>query len=330
MAGLKRKFAQKLESLTTETPAAPAETPVERPARKGPATGPGGMLAFQKEMTESNKELKSLRERVQAFEGSLQVVYLDPELIMVSKLANRHETTFATPEFKALKADIAASKGNVQPIKVRPVKGKPDRYELVFGHRRHRACKEEGLQVLSMIESVDDAELFLAMDRENREREDLSPYEQGMHYKRALDLKIFPSIRLMAQALEIAHSSISRAIALAELPEPVVAAFRTPLELQYRWGKAISDALKQDEKGVLTRAKELAAQETKPAGATVTQILCGQQKEMSEKRIQKIGKNGEATLTQQDGAVTVSFPKGVLSARKANQLSKLIEEFVAG
>ncbi len=330
MAGLKRKFAQKLESLTTETVPVPTEQPPERPARKGPATGPGGMLAFQEEMNASNEELQSLRERVQAFESSLQVVPLDPTSIKVSKLANRHESSFSTPEFEALKADIASSKGNVQPIKVRPVSGESNQYELVFGHRRHRACLELGIDVLSMIERVDDTELFLAMDRENREREDLSPYEQGLHYKRAIELKIFPSIRLLAQALEIAHSSVSRAISLAELPEPVVAAYRTPLELQFRWGKAIADALKKDEKGVLARARELAAREAKPAGAVVTQVLCGEQKETVEKKTQKLGKNGEVTFTQQDGAVTVAFPKGVLSARKASQLSKLIEEFVAG
>jgi len=236
----------------------------------------------------------------------------------------------STPEFEALKAGLAASMGNVQPIKVRPCRGKAGRYELVFGHRRHRACLALGLPVLAMIESVDDAELFLSMDRENREREDLSPYEQGLHYKRAIDLKVFPSIRLLAKALEISHTSISRAITLAELPEPVIAAFRSPLELQIRWGKAIADALKKDEKGVLTRARELAARSAKPTGAIVTQVLCDEQKETVSKKTQKIGPNGEATLTQQGGTVTVAFPKGVLSARKVTQLSKLIEELVAG
>ena len=330
MAGLKRKFAQKLDSLTTEDTNIPSKLPIERPARKGPATGPGGMLAFQEEMNASNEELKRLRERVQDFESSLLVMPLDPTTITSSKLANRHESSFNSSEFEALKADIAASKGNVQPIKVRPLSNRPDQYELVFGHRRHRACLELGLPVLSMVETVNDTELFLAMDQENRAREDLSPYEQGLHYKRAVDLKIFPSLRLLAQALEISHSSISRAVAIADLPEVVIAAFRSPLELQYRWGKSIADALKKDEEGVLARARELSAREAKPAGAVVTQILCGHQQESADKKTQKIGKNGEATLTQLRGAVTVTFAKGVLNARRISQLSKLIEDFVAG
>lgn len=327
---LKRKFAQQTESLVAGVPSE-AEVPTPaRTVRKAPATGPGQMLAFQEELHASNEELETLRARVRAFESSLQVIKLEPSDIVVSKLGNRHESSYATPEFEALKTDIAASNGNVQPIKVRPIKGEANQFELIFGHRRHRACLELKIPVLAMVEAVDDVAMFLAMDRENREREDLSPYEQGMHYKRALELQIFPSLRRMAQALEVSHSSISKAVALADLPEEVIAAFRSPIEIQFRWGKEIADALRNDSGAVIARAQELASREMKPSGAMVTQLLCEGEKEAPVRTVRKLGKNGEVTLTQKDGTVTVAFAKDAINSKKVSQLAKLIEDLVAG
>ena len=63
------------------------------------------------------------------------------------------------------------------------------------------------------------------MERENRERQDLSPWEQGMMYRRALDLGLFTSNRALATALGIDHSNVGKSLALARLPDEVVAAF---------------------------------------------------------------------------------------------------------
>ena len=46
------------------------------------------------------------------------------------------------------------------------------------------------------------------MDRENREREDLSPYEQGTMYQQALDAGLFPSQRRLAEQLGVNEAEI--------------------------------------------------------------------------------------------------------------------------
>ncbi|MFD2274834.1 ParB N-terminal domain-containing protein [Undibacterium arcticum] len=84
------------------------------------------------------------------------------------KWANRISDSFTSADFLALKEEITQAGGNVQPIKVRPLVGVADRYEIVFGHRRHRACLEAGLPVLCLIEAVSDQELFKEMDREKQ------------------------------------------------------------------------------------------------------------------------------------------------------------------
>lgn len=323
---LKRRFEEQTEALKAGVQ--PTVDPVKS-ERRVPATAPGQMLAYQEQMRASNEELDTLRERVRSFDDALHVIKIDPALIRASKLANRHEASFSGTAFNALKVDIAAVGGNVQPVKVRPLSGEEGgRYELVFGHRRHRACLELKLPVLAMVESVDDVALFCAMDRENREREDLSPYEQGLHYKRALEMKVFPSLRQMAQTLEIAHSNISRALVLADLPDLVVASFQSPLEIQYRWGKILTEALAKDRKGVLARAKELSERKAKPSSLTILDILRGVEPLTSAQTVQVIGKEKQVRVARKGRAVTLSFPDDYLTEEKFADLSKLIEQFI--
>lgn len=159
-----------------------------------------------------------------------------------------------------MKAEIESSGGNVQAIKVRPIPGSsPQEYEVVFGHRRHRACLELGILVLATIESIDDKELFKEMDRENRLRADLRPYEQGLMYVRALDEGLFSSQRKLAEDLGLQSGNVSTAINIARLPMAVIDAFSSPLDIQYRWAAPLNEALKADPDLVLARAKEISA-----------------------------------------------------------------------
>jgi ParB family chromosome partitioning protein len=180
---------------------------------------------------------------------------LDPATIWPSRWANRHADSFTGPEFAALKAEIESAGGNVQPIKVRPVAGG---FEVVFGHRRHRACAELGLQVLAVVEALDDAQLFTQMERENRGRAALSAWEQGTMYRRALDEGLFPSNRRLAEAVGVDVSAIGKALRIARLPAEVVEAFPSPTAIRFRWGQGLAEALERSETTVLAEARRLA------------------------------------------------------------------------
>lgn len=191
---------------------------------------------------------------------------LDPKLIRPSRWSNRHETSFACQEFWSLKAEIEDAGGNVQPIKIRPLPSDrliPDvdgaRYEVVFGHRRHRACLELGMPVLAVVQDVDDRSLWVEMERENRGRKDLSAWEQGMMYLRALESGLFPSQAALAKAIGRAAQDVSEATRIASLPTEVVAAFRSPNDIQFRWAKPLADAVKADPMGIIRRAKQMAS-----------------------------------------------------------------------
>jgi ParB family transcriptional regulator, chromosome partitioning protein len=266
-------FSRLPGSTETAPPAAAAE------AR--PKTAPGAMMAFatdaRSELMRENEQLRgqaaeavqlkgklqdALAE-VQQWEGAKAARLIDPRSVVVSRFANRHELNYSGPEFAALRADIESAGGNVQPIKVRrlAIAGKEGaQYELVFGHRRHRACLELGLPVLAVIDNLDDKALFVEMDRENRARKDLSAWEQGTTYRSALQQGLFPSNRRLAEAIGVDLSAVGKALALADLPEEVVAAFSSPLDLQFRWAKPLADAVSTNREAVLQAARALRAQ----------------------------------------------------------------------
>lgn len=241
-------------------------------------TGPGQMMQFRTQMLAVEGEIGRLREQLQQHEGALPARRLDAAQVLPSRWANRHEDAFQSPQFQKLKQDIASAGGNVQPILVRPLAGQAERFEIVFGHRRHRACAELGLPVLAVIQTgpMSDAELFAAMDRENRARADLSPYEQGLMYRRALDDGLYPSNRKLAESLGVSHTWVANVLAVADLPPPVVACFRSTLELQHRHAKLLQAALQADRKAVLKRAERLRQHSDRPGAAAVLDALLGQ------------------------------------------------------
>ena len=219
--------------------------------------GHGALVRYMIDLPErAQRERDKLVAQAARLNGALPVRTLDASCVRASNWANRHPSAFCSPEYLALKDEIRSSGGNIQPIKVRPMPPSPScsvlsgsteaeaptqHYEIVYGHRRHRACLELGLPVLTLIEDLSDAQLFAQMDRENRQREDLSPWEQGMMYARALENGLFPSMRQLADNVGCDPATVSRTIALFRLPHDIVDLFASPTDLQTRWAKPLSE-----------------------------------------------------------------------------------------
>jgi len=224
----------------------------------------------------AGQELDTLRQRLQAFEGAKPAVRLDPAQVRPSKWANRHESAYTSPAFERLKDTIDSSNGNAQPIMVRRV---DDGFEILCGHRRHRACSELGLPVFAVVfdEHLTALDLFLHMERENRERVDLSPYEQGRMYVHALDTGLFPSQRRLSVAIGLSHTWVRKTVQIARLPIGVIEAFLDPTAIQPVHAENIAVALAANEAAVMHRAAELSATKrtTKRSATQVAQRLVG-------------------------------------------------------
>ena len=203
-------------------------------------------------------------------------ITIDPRRVTGSRYANRHEASFSTPEFADFKADIRESGGNLVPIKVRPIKdakpGEPD-FEVNYGHRRLRACLEDGLRVTVLVQPVDDRKLFVDMDRENRGRASLSAWEQGIMYARALGDRLFANQKVLAGELGLSEAVVSRAIAIGNLPSEIVGCFSSPLAISYRTGLELAEAVAADTDAVLRRAAEIFATTPRLDDVAVVRLL---------------------------------------------------------
>jgi ParB family transcriptional regulator, chromosome partitioning protein len=306
-----------------------------------PKTAPGTMMGFLTAQSSAMHEAEALKERVKVLESGAPLRKLDPQLIKPSKWANRHEASFLTTDFQELKADIAASAGNVQPIKVRPVpvlnRSTPDAtqsYELIFGHRRHRACLELGIPVLAAIEEASDASLFEQMDRENRGRKDLSAWEQGTMYRKALDDGLYSSMRRLSEALSVDVSLVSKSIALARLPEVVIAAFHSPLDIQFRWAAPLAEAVQKDPDGTLQRARAVASARGNLGSSQILAKVVGRPDEVLNGStpptltISKAGKPAGKLTVDSKGRAVVRLQAGAIPDSKHKALVKAIEDLL--
>tara|TARA_Y100001972_G_scaffold62829_1_gene76827 strand:- start:248 stop:1162 length:915 start_codon:yes stop_codon:yes gene_type:complete len=295
------------------------------------------MAMFLATQSAAMQEAEQLKVKLQAFDGAVPMRSLDPRRIRASRWANRHPDSFADNAFEELRGEIAATGTNVQPICVRALPSGADPeadYELVFGHRRHRACLELGLPVQTVIAEVDDKALFEAMERENRGRKNLSAWEQGMMYRRALDSGLYPSQRKLAEALSVDLSLVSKSLALARLPQAVLEAFSSPLEVQFRWAQPLGEALQRDPEGLVRRAKSLQPQKGRLSGRQVFEHLMGKAGEGvlngSTPSAQPTAPAKVQVSRDAQGRALVRFEPGVLTVEREAALMKWIEAHVFG
>ncbi len=313
----------------------------ESPEPTKSKTAPGTMMGFLTAQSTAMVEAEALKERVKTLEGESPLRKLDPSTVKASKWANRHEASFLTAEFQELKAEIAAAGGNVQPIKVRPVevlnRSTPSTeatYELIFGHRRHRACLDLGIPVLAAIEEATDVSLFEQMERENRGRKNLSAWEQGTMYRKALDEGLYSSLRRLADSLSVDVSLVSKSVSLARLPETVVAAFQSPLDIQFRWAAPLAEAMQKDPDGTLERARTLAEVRGDLSAAGVFSRLIGLPDAVlngstpATLTISKAGKVAGKLSVDSKGRAVVRFEASAFPDSKRKALVKVIEDFL--
>ncbi len=186
--------------------------------------------------------------------------------IAPSKFANRLPFNYDSEVFKAFREDIKHTDGNTVPVLVRPLGdfSRKIRYELVTGHRRHRACLDLVLDVRCQVEDLTDRELVERMSAENRQRTDLCSYEKALHFQRILDAKLYATHTALAKAHHVDNSTVSKLLKLAALPPAVVQAFKSEDLIHVNWGHRLQNALEEDYDGVISRAQQLAGGVWKP------------------------------------------------------------------
>ena len=117
-------------------------------------------------------------------------------------------------------AESIRENGLIQPILLRKCKNK-NNYELIAGERRLKAAQIIKLdKIPSIIFDADDKKAFELGLIENLQREDLSPIEEAMGYKRLMQEFNYTQEQL-AKAVSKSRSHIANLSRLTTLPEQV-------------------------------------------------------------------------------------------------------------
>ena len=125
--------------------------------------------------------------------------------------------TFHQETINELAASIREH-GVLQPILVRP---SGEAYEIIAGERRWRASKVAGKETIpAIVERFDDATALEIALIENLQREDLSPLDESIIYKKMTD-ELGYSIRQLAGKLGKDKGYVENRLRLANAPEDV-------------------------------------------------------------------------------------------------------------
>jgi ParB family chromosome partitioning protein len=119
-------------------------------------------------------------------------------------------------------AESMKARGQLQPISVRWA-DEADRYVILSGERRWRAARMAGLTAMKTVVvkgEVDASERLAIQVIENCLREDLAPIEQARAYRQLQEAKGWNVVQVAAE-LHVPQPTVTRALALLELPESV-------------------------------------------------------------------------------------------------------------
>lgn len=292
-------------------------------------------LAIGEELESVRGALDKANQALARVASDQQLQNVDPARVRPSHLKNRDERSFEREEFRELRTAIQAAGGNTVPVELRRIEHVQYDFELVYGHRRHRACLENGLPLLAVIhEGVDDKALYQAMTRENSQRDDLSPWEWGQHYARGLQSRFYETQKELAADNGRSEAHVSFALDLVALPEEVLAAFESPLQMQLKWGRELAKLLARARKSVLAKASELADRRGSLPAPQVFEELrqaarSGTKPEGSKRtgRAQIRGKYLTARLILEPRKTAVEIPKRLSDAQQ-QRLSAVIASFL--
>ena len=276
--------------------------------------------------------------------ASSQVVrFLDPRSIQISRLPNRTPYSLTNGSYFELQESIRLTGRNVEPIKVCRIAPKMGddgilrEYEEVFGHRRLHACLELGLLVYAeVVDELTDRQVLLERIAENTGRADFAPLELGLILLQALDSKICTMQKQLSVMFGVDEALVSKALMLARLPGEVIAAFDSPIDLQFRHAKPLQDAVAADRDRVLEIARRLATEPSPRLPGYVFKQLTSVEETRVEPfnldtRRRPLTYRGSAVgeiVIGDEGHVSVSL-KRRLDADSIDALEKFIQEIVA-
>lgn len=180
--------------------------------------------------------------------GQGSPVLVNPFRCRMWSLHDRFESEI---DEKTCRAEIESFSvhGQFVPVLGRSLRDDPTHdVELVYGARRLFVARHLNKSLAVEMRDMTDREAIVAMDIENRQRADISPYERGVSYARWLRTGLFSSQEELARALNVSSSQVSRLSKMARLPAVIVNAFASPVQICEGWALDLIEAYDDPER----------------------------------------------------------------------------------
>tara|TARA_B110000908_G_C10203667_1_gene426586 strand:+ start:436 stop:1422 length:987 start_codon:yes stop_codon:yes gene_type:complete len=142
----------------------------------------------------------------------------EPDKCRPWKYHNRNEA-WLNPERCADLISSISKNGQQFPIIARRLENDADgkSWEIIAGRRRWYACSYLGKKVRIKAFSGNDRECAIIMHLENKDRDDVSEFENAISYKYQLDSGLFTSQEEMTVALALKKSKLSKMLIAAKI-----------------------------------------------------------------------------------------------------------------
>ncbi|MBO4434362.1 MAG: ParB/RepB/Spo0J family partition protein [Bacteroidales bacterium] len=177
-----------------------------------------GALLGGEEIGELRKPVAYINKEVAGNRPQTTADVLRIPVSMIEPNPFQPRTAFDNEALKEL-SDSIRTLGLIQPITVR--KSGQDRYQIISGERRFRACKMAGLDMVpAYVRDADDQGMLEMAIVENIQRENLDPIEIALSYQRLID-ECNLTQEQMAQRVGKNRVSVTNQLRLLKLPAKV-------------------------------------------------------------------------------------------------------------
>jgi len=170
--------------------------------------------------------------------------------------------------------------GQQFPIIARKLENDPEgkSWEIIAGRRRWYACHYLKKQIRVKAFTGDDREGAILMNLENKDRDDISEFEDAISYRQQLDSGLFDSQDEMAMALDLKKSKLSKMLSAAKITnyKSIMRLFSdiTKLKINPVYSLvALIDKSEKNKEVILKRAKNLHDIHIKK-GKSLTPTVC--------------------------------------------------------
>jgi len=212
------------------------------------------------------KRSTALGERMTGEREEKLLHWVDPDQCCMWERHNRDYSLLTEENCRDLIDGIRAQGQQEFPAIVRRLQGSSRPYEVICGARRHfavswlRANNYPQFKYLIEVRDLTDEEAFRLADIENRERDDISDFERARDYAAAIGLYYGGKQKAMAERLDVSEAWLSRYLALARLPDPVVKAFSSIRDIRELHARTLKPLLADNLLGreVLAEARKIA------------------------------------------------------------------------